>query len=84
VGFAKICFNLACGLAAVTSANNSKVIISNLEESTHLFVYFGLFAPVFATILASFGGMAAWQGITNLSLRATGLTFDLLKMAFRR
>ncbi len=59
VGFAKICFNLIVGLAAVFNTTASSA------DPLPLATLSGFYAPLLSAALAAGGGLSVWQAITS-------------------
>jgi hypothetical protein len=74
IGCSKITFNMVAGLAAVAAAENYSVG----DDQVPIYIIFALFAPVLASGLALFGGMATWHSLTSATESAVGFTGKLL------
>jgi hypothetical protein len=74
IGFSKLTFNMVAGLSAVAAAENYSVG----GDQIPIYIIFALFAPVLASGLALFGGMATWHSITSATESAVGFTGKLL------
>lgn len=68
VGFAKLTFNMAAGLAALAAAND----LTLMNDQLSLYFIFGLGAPLVSSGMMVGGGMAIWKSLTGAAEATVG------------